>query len=114
MLPHLGVHGRADDDRRGGGQQDVDEQVVGDAGGVGAEEAGGGRGHQHHVGRPGQGDVGHRLPSPESSDHSEVRTRSDASADRVTAPTKRSASAVITGTTWAPASTRRRQTSTAL
>ena len=46
--------------------------------------------------------------------HSDVRTGSDASADRVTAPTKRSASAVITGTTWAPASTSRRHTSTAL
>ena len=91
-----------------------DEQVVGDAGGVGAQEAGGGRRHQDHVDRAGQGDVGHGPSSPSDDVHSDVRTGSEASADRVTAPTKRSASAVITGTTWAPASTSRRHTSTAL
>ena len=52
--------------------------------------------------------------SPSSDVHNDVRTGSDARAERVTAPTKRSASAVITGTTWAPASTSRRHTSTAL
>ena len=46
--------------------------------------------------------------------HSDVRTGSDASADRVTGPMKRVASGVITGDTKAPASTRRRHTSTAL
>ena len=49
-----------------------------------------------------------------ASDHSESCTGSDASAENVTAPTKRVASAVSTGATWAPASTSRRHTSTAL
>ena len=39
---------------------------------------------------------------------------SEASAENVTAPTKRVASSVSTGSTWTPASTSRRQTSTAL
>jgi len=49
-----------------------------------------------------------------ASSHSEVWTRSDASAENVTSPTKRVAPAVMTGTTCAPASTSRRQTSMAL
>ena len=48
------------------------------------------------------------------SSHSRVLTGSLASADSVVAPMKRSAPVVITGTTWAPASTSRRQISTAL
>ena len=48
------------------------------------------------------------------SSQSELRTGSDARADRVTGPTKRVAPRVITGLTNAPASTRRRHTSTAL
>ena len=42
------------------------------------------------------------------------RAGSEASAENVRAPTKRCASAVRTGATWAPASTSWRQTSTAL
>ena len=49
-----------------------------------------------------------------ASSNSEVRARSDASAENVVGPTKRVAPRVSTGTTWAPASTRRRQTSIAL
>ena len=49
-----------------------------------------------------------------SSSHRLVCTGSLASADRVVMPRKCSAPLVITGTTWAPASTSRRQTSTAL
>ena len=46
--------------------------------------------------------------------HRLVWTGSEARAEKVTAPTKRVASSVSTGTTCAPASTSRRQTSTAL
>jgi len=49
-----------------------------------------------------------------ASDHRLVRTGSEANAEKVTSPTNRVASAVSTGTTWTPASTRRRHTSTAL
>src|SRR3981189_1611820 len=44
----------------------------------------------------------------------DVRAGSGASAEKVTAPTKRWASSVSTGTTCAPASTRRRHSSAAL
>ncbi len=50
----------------------------------------------------------------DDSSHSDLWAGSDASAENVTAPTKRVASSVSTGVTWMPASTRRRQTSTAL
>src|SRR5262245_7212809 len=46
--------------------------------------------------------------------NSVVRAVSEASAENVSAPTKRNASAVRTGATYPPASTSRRQTSTAL
>ena len=46
--------------------------------------------------------------------NNDVRAGSEASAEKVTSPTKRSASAVRTGATCADASTSRRQTSTAL
>ncbi len=49
-----------------------------------------------------------------ASSHRLVCTGSLASAESVVRPMKCSAPAVITGTTCAPASTRRRQTSTAL
>jgi hypothetical protein len=49
-----------------------------------------------------------------ASSNSDVRTGSDASAENVVAPTKRSAPLVSTGMTWAPASTSRRHTSIAL
>ena len=51
VLPHLGVHGRAHQDRRPGGEQDVGEQVVADAGGVEARGPGGGGRDEHQVGR---------------------------------------------------------------
>ena len=50
----------------------------------------------------------------EGSSHSDVTAGSDARAENVVAPTIRSAPAVSTGTTWAPSSTSRRHTSTAL
>ena len=50
----------------------------------------------------------------EGSFHSEVTAGSDASAEKVVSPTIRSAPAVRTGTTWAPAPTIRRHTSAAL
>ena len=46
--------------------------------------------------------------------HNESCAGSEANAEKVTAPTKRVASWVRTGVTCTPASTRRRQTSTAL
>ena len=49
-----------------------------------------------------------------ASSNSEVRTGSEARAENVVSPTKRVAPRVITGTTWAPASTSRRHTSIAL
>ena len=49
-----------------------------------------------------------------ASSNSDVRARSEASAENVTSPTKRVAPSVSTGDTKAPASTRRRHTSTAL
>ncbi len=50
----------------------------------------------------------------DASSHNEVWTGSDARAEKVVAPTKWVAPSVSTGATWAPASTRRRQTSMAL
>ena len=50
----------------------------------------------------------------EASSHNDVCAGSEARAENVTAPTKRVASRVSTGITWAPASTSWRQTSTAL
>ena len=97
--------------RRPGGEQRGGEQVVGDARGVGTEQAGGGRARPRSGRRPGRGGCagwGRR------SSHSEVCTGSEASAEKVVSPTKRVAPSVRTGATWAPASTRRRQTSTAL
>ena len=48
------------------------------------------------------------------SSNSDVRAGSEARAEKVVRPTKRVAPSVSTGSTWAPASTRRRHTSTAL
>ena len=50
----------------------------------------------------------------DSSSHSEVCTGSEASAEKVVVPTKCNAPSVRTGETWAPPSTKRRQTSIAL
>ncbi len=50
----------------------------------------------------------------DSSSQSEVCTGSEARAENVVSPTKRVAPSVMIGDTWAPASTRRRHTSTAL
>ena len=50
----------------------------------------------------------------DDSSHSDRCTGSEASAENVTAPTNFVASSVSTGVTWMPASTSRRQTSTAL
>ena len=61
VLPHLGVHGRADQDRRPGGEQRGGEQVVGDAGGVGAEHPGRGRGDDDQVGRLAEAGVRDRV-----------------------------------------------------
>ena len=49
-----------------------------------------------------------------ASSNSDVCARSDASAEKVVSPTNRVAPRVMTGTTCAPASTRRRHTSMAL
>ena len=81
-----------------------------ESGGVASEEVGRGRSHDDEVGA---------LPSlvwgmGEASSHSVRCTGSEARAEKVTSPTKRVASSVSTGATWTPASTRRRQTSTAL
>ena len=50
VLPHLGVHRRADQHRRPGGEQRVGEQVGGQPGGVGADQLGRGRGDDDQVG----------------------------------------------------------------
>ena len=100
-----------DHDRRPGGEQGGGEQVVGDAGGV--RRRGAGRWPGTTTTR--SADWPSRVCGIGSaSSNSDVRTGSEASAENVVAPTKRSAPSVRTGTTWAPASTRRRQTSIAL
>ena len=111
VLPHLGVHRRADHDRRPRGEQHVGQQVGRQPGGVRAEQPGRGRGDEHQVGRLAEPGVRDRR---RASSHRLVCTGSLASADSVVRPRKCSAPFVITGTTWAPASTSRRQTSTAL
>src|SRR5436190_2241068 len=58
VLPHLGVHGRAHDDRRARGQQCGREQVVGDAGRVLPEHASGTRCHHDEIGRLAEAGVG--------------------------------------------------------
>ena len=70
------------------------EQVVGDAGGVLAEELRGGRRDDDEVGALAEPRVRDRLAAPSKS---EVRAGSDASAENVSAPTKRVASSVSTG-----------------
>ena len=86
VLPHLGVHRRADHDRRPGGEQGGGEQVVGDAGGVGAEQAGGGRAHHDEVGRLAEAGVRDGVGARRTA---RSRTGSDASAENVVSPTKR-------------------------
>ena len=50
VLPHLGVHGRCEDDRTAGGEERVGEQVVGEAVGRPGEQVGGGGGDDDQVG----------------------------------------------------------------
>ena len=111
VLPHLGVHGRADQHRGPGGQQRGGEQVVGQAGGV-ASRAGGRWPGPPRPGRPpGRGAVwGMGEPRPTGCAGPARRPAPRRSPRRRTAV----ASSVSTGATWTPASTRRRQTSTAL
>ena len=52
VLPHLGVHGRADHDGRASGEQRGGEEVVRDPRGVGADEPGGGRAPRPRRRRP--------------------------------------------------------------
>ena len=110
MLPHLGMHGGAEHHRRPGGQQGGGEEVRGDPCRVAADQAGGGRGDHDQVGALTEAGVRDGLgPVPQG-----TRTGSEANADSVTGPTNRVAPRVMTGLTNAPASIRRRHTSTAL
>ena len=98
VLPHLGVHGRADQHRRPGGQQ------RGARGGRRRARRRSGRGCAPSPARPRRG----RPAGPsrvcgigEASSHSDRCTGSEARAEKVTAPTKRVASSVRTGTSRA-------------
>ena len=65
VLPHLGVHRRADEHRRPRGEQRVRQQVGGEAGGVGADHPGRGRGDDDEVGglaEPGVRDRDRAVP----------------------------------------------------
>jgi hypothetical protein len=61
VFPHLGVHGRGQQDGGPGGQQGGREEVVGDAGRVVADDPGRGRRHHHEVTRLAEPGVGNRL-----------------------------------------------------
>ena len=65
LLPHLGVHGRTDDDRGARGQERGREKVVGDAVCVTADDARRGRRHHDHVCRLAETGVGNGLGSVE-------------------------------------------------
>ena len=112
VLPHLGVHRRAHEHRRARREQRRGEQVVGDARPRTCRCSFGGR-------RARRRSRSALWPSRvcgigSGPSNSDVRAGSDASAENVSAPTKRCASSVSTGATCTPASTSRRQTSTAL
>ena len=99
------------DHRRPGGEQRGREQVVRDAGGVAADEPGRGRGHDDDVGATGRAGCA-----------GSGRRRRTATCGPARTPAPRTWSRRRSGwrpgsapaTTWAPASTRRRQTSIAL
>ena len=98
-------------DRGARGEQDVGQQIGRQPGGVRADQAGRRRRDEDEVGRLAERGVRDRaVARPTGS----VCTGSLASADSVVRPMKCSAPSVITGMTWAPASTSRRQISTAL
>jgi hypothetical protein len=61
VFPHLGVHRGAHDDRCCRGQQGGGQQLVGDAGCVGADEAGRRRGDDDCVGALAHARVGNRV-----------------------------------------------------
>ena len=65
VLPHLGVHRRADEHRGTGGEQGGAQQVGRDPGRVAADQAGRGRRHHDRVGVPAELDVrdGERAPA---------------------------------------------------
>ena len=111
VLPHLGVHGGADDHRRPGGQE------RGARGGRRRARRRSGRACAPWPARPRRGRPAGRAWCAgigEASSHRDRCTGSEARAEKVTAPTKRVASSVSTGVTCTPASTSCRQTSTAL
>ncbi len=69
VLPHLGVHRRAQQHRRPRGEQRVGEQVGGEARGVGTDDAGGGRCDDDEVGvlpEPGVRNRGRAVPQARS------------------------------------------------
>ena len=111
VLPHFGVHGGAHQHRGPGGQQRGGQEVVGRARRRSAPRGGPSPAPPRSGLRSGPSRV---CGIGVSSSHREVCAGSEASAEKVTAPTKRVASLVRTGITWAPASTRSRHTSTAL
>ena len=86
VLPHLGVHRRADHDRGPGGEQRGGEQVVGDAGGVEPTSSRAVAGQTTTR----SADCPSRVCGIGSaSSNSDVCTGSEASAEKVVAPTKR-------------------------
>ena len=97
--------------RRPGGQQRGGEQVVGDARRRRRRAAGPWPGRHDQVGRLAEAGVRDRVGARPTATSGPARRP----APRTwCAPTKRAAPSVMTGATWAPASTRRRQTSMAL
>ncbi len=75
MLPHLGVHGRAHEDRCPGGQQGGGQQVVGDAGGVGAEHPGRRRRHDDQIGALPESGVGDGIRAVPERDLGRLRAK---------------------------------------
>ena len=105
VLPHLGVHRRGEHDRAAGGEQDVGEQVVGQAVGGPGQQVGGGRRDDDEVGLLADPHVRHLVHVVPHS----VATGLPDSAAQVAAPTNCRAAAVGTTVTSWPASVRPQQ-----
>ena len=83
MLPHLGVHGRADHHGCRGGDQRGGQEIVGEPAGVPGQEVGGGRRHHDEVGALAQAGCG---GWPTSSSHRLIWVGSEARASKVACP----------------------------
>ncbi len=104
VQPHLGVHGRREQNRRPRGEQHVGQQVVGPAGGGSGEQVRGRGGDDHQVGLLAELDMWHQVRVFE---HPVCTGRPD-SAAQVAVPTNSSAAAVGTTVTSCPSAWNRR------